>query len=225
MAINGNLSILLSFLCVVLTIAAFEKTTIDLRMQDLLYDPVRGWRIDANARLPRLIFYQGPKWLLVVLVVALVACIAAPDSLAPRMPLSPAQAGFLLTCIVVAPITAWFIKRHTGVLYPCYVDRYGGKEPYRTLLESIPRVPGRRRGRGFPAAHCSGAFALMSLYFVMPEPLRWLGLGLGLAAGWIVGLYQMFKGVHYLSHTIVTMFLVWTIILALSRAFGFGVVA
>jgi membrane-associated PAP2 superfamily phosphatase len=62
----------------------------------------------------------------------------------------------------------------------------------------------------------------MSLYFVMPEHLRWLGLVLGLAAGWIVGTYQMLKGVHYLSHTIVTMFLVWTIILLLSRAFGLG---
>ncbi len=144
---------------------------------------------------------------------------------ATRAGFTEAQAGFLLSCIVAAPVIAWFIKRHTGVLYPCYVDRYGGKEPYRTLLESIPRVPGRRRGRGFPAAHCSGAFALMSLYFVMPGPLRWLGLVLGLAAGWIVGLYQMFKGVHYLSHTIVTMFLVWTIVLALSRAFGFGLVA
>ena len=220
MAVNSNLSILLSFLCVVLTIVVFEKTTIDLRVQDLFYHPVRGWAVDARAPVSRMIFYQAPKWVLVALVAGLVVCIAAPASLAARLPLSALQAGFLLTCIVVAPITAWFIKRHTGVLYPCYVQRYGGKEPYRTLLESIPRVPGRTRGRGFPAAHCSGAFALMAFYFVMPEPLRWLGLALGLAAGWIVGLYQMLKGVHYLSHTIVTMFLVWTIILALSRAFG-----
>jgi membrane-associated PAP2 superfamily phosphatase len=56
----------------------------------------------------------------------------------------------------------------------------------------------------------------------MPGPARWVGLGLGLAAGWIVGLYQMLKGVHYLSHTIVTMFLVWMIILILSRVFGLG---
>lgn len=222
MDINGNLSILASFLCVLLTIVVFEKTHIDLKVQDLFYDPVRGWRVDAKAPGPRLIFYQGPKWVLVVFVLGLLACIVAPASLAGRLPLSPVQAAFLLSCIVVAPITAWFIKRHTGVLYPCHVERYGGKEPYRTLLESIPRVPGRRRGRGFPAAHCSGAFALMSLYFVMPGPLRWLGLALGLAAGWIVGLYQMLKGVHYLSHTIVTMFLVWTIILLLSRAFGLG---
>lgn len=222
MTINGNLSILLSFLCVVLTIVVFEKTTIDLRVQDLFYDPVRGWAVDAQAPLSRMVFYQGPKWVLVVFVAGLALCIAAPEALAGRLPLTPLQAGFVLTCIVVAPVTAWFIKRHTGVLYPCYVQRYGGTEPYRTLLESIPRVPGRVRGRGFPAAHCSGAFALMSLYFVMPGPLRWLGLALGLVAGWVVGLYQMLKGVHYLSHTIVTMFLVWTIILALSRAFGLG---
>jgi membrane-associated PAP2 superfamily phosphatase len=149
----------------------------------------------------------------------------APALYPARMPLSPIQAGFLITCIAVAPITAWFIKKMTGVLYPCYIDRYGGKEPYRTLLESIPRVPGRVRGRGFPAAHCSGAFALMALFYVMPESTRWIGLALGLAAGWIVGLYQMLKGVHYLSHTIVTMFLVWMIIQILSRAFGVGPVA
>lgn len=216
MPINSNLSILASFLCVVLTIVIFEKTPIDLRVQDRFYHPVRGWRIDAQAPMPRLIFYQGPKWVLVAFVLGLVACM-----LVPGLPLDARQAGFLITCIVVAPITAWFIKRQTGVLYPCYVDRYGGTEPYRTLFESIPRVPGRVRGRGFPAAHCSGAFALMSLYFVMPPHLQWAGLAFGMATGWIVGIYQMLKGVHYLSHTIVTMFLVWTIILVLSRLYGF----
>jgi membrane-associated PAP2 superfamily phosphatase len=219
---NSNLAILLTALCIVLTIALFEMTRIDLLVQDRFYDPVRGWRIDKKAPVPRLIFYQGPKWIMVLIVVGLLVCLLAPASYAAHMPLAPIQAGFLMTCIVVAPITAWFIKKMTGVLYPCYIERYGGKQPYRTLLESIPRVPGRVRGRGFPAAHCSGAFALMSLYFVMPEPTRWMGLAFGLAAGWIVGLYQMLKGVHYLSHTIVTMFLVWLIILVLSRAFGVG---
>jgi membrane-associated PAP2 superfamily phosphatase len=217
---NNNLGIALSFALVVLTIVVFEKAPIDLRVQDRFYDPQRGWAVDAKAPLPRLIFYQGPKWVLVLLLLGLLACILAPAPLAGWAPLSAVQAGFVLSCVIVAPVVAWFIKRHTGVLYPCHIQRYGGTEPYRTLLESIPRVPGRRRGRGFPAAHCSGAFALMALYFVMPGPLRWAGLALGLAAGWIVGLYQMLKGVHYLSHTIVTMFLVWTIILVLSRLFG-----
>lgn len=221
---NSNLNILLTGLCIVLTIALFEMTRIDLRVQDRFYDPVRGWRIDRDARMPRLIFYQSPKVILGVLIVGLLACIVAPDSFSTQMPLSRSNAGFVLTCIAVVPITHWFLKRVTGVLYPCYVDRYGGKEPYLTLLESIPRVAGRVRGKGFPAAHCSGGFALMALYFVIPGPARWVGLGLGLAAGWIVGIYQMLKGVHYLSHTIVTMFLTWMIILIVSRAFGVGIV-
>jgi membrane-associated PAP2 superfamily phosphatase len=219
---NSNLAIVLTALCIVLTIAVFELTQIDLQVQDRFYDPVRGWLIDKNAPVPRLIFYQGPKWIMVAFAAVLLASMLAPAPYAPHMPLQPIQAGFLMTCIVVAPITAWFIKKMTGVLYPCYIQRYGGKQPYRSLLESIPRVPGRVRGRGFPAAHCSGAFALMALYFVLPEDTRWMGLAFGLAAGWIVGLYQMMKGVHYLSHTIVTMFLAWLIILLLSRAFGLG---
>ncbi|MEO7850795.1 MAG: phosphatase PAP2 family protein [Rubrivivax sp.] len=219
---NSDLSILLTGLCIVLTIALFEKTHIDLRVQDRFYDPVRGWRIDRDAPMPRLIFYQGPKWVLVAIVIGLLGCILAPADWSARMPLSRNDAAFLLSCIAVIPITAWFIKSQTGVLYPCYIDRYGGEQPYRTLLESIPKVAGRVRGRGFPAAHSSGAFALMALYFVMPGPSRWIGLAVGLAAGWTVGTYQMLKGVHYLSHTIVTMFLSWMIILMLSRAFGVG---
>jgi membrane-associated PAP2 superfamily phosphatase len=221
---NDNLDILLTGLCIALTIALFETTQIDLRVQDRFYDPVRGWRIDRDARMPRLIFYQSPKVILGVFIIGLLVCIIAPAAISAHLPLSRKDAGFLLTCVVVTPITAWFLKKMTGVLYPCYVDRYGGKEPYRTLLESIPRVAGRVRGRGFPAAHCSGAFALMALYFVMPGPARWLGLGVGLAAGWIVGTYQMLKGVHYLSHTIVTMFLAWAIILIVSRVFGVALV-
>jgi hypothetical protein len=103
---NGNLYILLSALCIVLTIALFETTEIDLRVQDRFYDPVRGWRIDKKAPVPRLIFYQGPKWIMVGIFVGLVACLLAPALSTVKMPLSPIQAGFLMTCIAVAPITA-----------------------------------------------------------------------------------------------------------------------
>jgi membrane-associated PAP2 superfamily phosphatase len=201
-----------------------EVVHFDLYVQDRLYDPARGWLVDRNAKGSRFIFYELPKWILCVIFLGLLACIVAPALYSAPLPLSPREAGFLMACIIVLPITAWYLKRITGVLYPCHVVRYGGKNPYRTLLQSIPKVAGRVRGRGFPAAHCSGAFALMALYFVMPEQTRWIGLALGLVAGWTVGIYQMLKGVHYLSHTVVTMFMAWMIILILSRAFGMGVV-
>jgi membrane-associated PAP2 superfamily phosphatase len=47
-------------------------------------------------------------------------------------------------------------------------------------------------------------------------------LACGLAAGWIVGVYQILKGAHYVSHTIVTMLLAWLIVQLLARAFGLG---
>lgn len=220
---NSNLAILLSALCVLLTIVVFELTPLDLRLQDRFYDPVRGWRIDRSAPGPRRIFYELPKTILIAIVAGLVLCIVAPAAWSAYLPLAPREAAFLMTCIAVIPVIHWFIKRHTGVVYPCNVDRYGGTEPYRTFWESLPRVPGRVRGRGFPAAHSSGGFALMALYFVMPGPWRWLGLAIGLVAGWTVGMYQVLKGVHYVSHTVVTMFLTWTIILILTRAFGLAV--
>jgi membrane-associated PAP2 superfamily phosphatase len=61
----------------------------------------------------------------------------------------------------------------------------------------------------------------MALYFVLTGGARWLGLACGLAAGWSVGIYQMLKGAHYLSHTVVTMIVAWLLILVASRAFGF----
>jgi membrane-associated PAP2 superfamily phosphatase len=39
-----------------------------------------------------------------------------------------------------------------------------------------------------------------------------------MAMGWIMGLYQMLKGAHYLSHTVTTMLLAWIIICLIHQA-------
>ena len=46
---------------------------------------------------------------------------------------------------------------------------------------------------------------------------RWAGLSLALGLGWWMGGYQMLKGAHYLSHTVVTMLLAWIVLFALRR--------
>jgi len=220
---NSNRAILLTGLLLLLALAVFEGTSLDLLVQDRFYDAAGGWRVDRNAPLPKLIFYEGPKVVLGVIGAVLLVCIAVPASRSARLPCSRRDAAFLLVCIALIPITAWLLKKTTGVFSPWMIERYGGEQPYRTLLESIPHVAGRARGRGFPAAHCSGAFALMGLYFVgKGRVARWLGLVCGLAAGWVVGVYQILKGAHYLSHTVVTMILTWMIILVVARAFRLG---
>lgn len=217
---NSNRAILLTGLALIVPLAVFEWTSLDLRVQDRLYDPIRGWCVDRDARVPKLIFYDAPKVAIALIAVILLGWVSIPASWSTRPRFSRRDAGFVLVCIALTVLTAGLLKETTGVFNPYNIERYGGKQPYRKLLESIPHVEGRERGHGFPAAHCSGGFALMSLYFVMRgRAARWAGLGLGLAAGWSVGIYQMLKGAHYLSHTVATMILAWLLILVVSRVF------
>jgi len=220
---NGKRAILITGLLLVLTLAVFETTSLDLLVQDRLYDPADGWCIDRDSPLPKMIFYDGPKVVIGVIGAFLLLCVAVPASKSAKLPFSRREAAFLLVCIGLIPLTAGVLKKTTGVFGPWKIARYGGEQPYRTLFQAIPHVPGRARGRGFPAAHCSGAFALMGLYFVgKGRTARWLGLSCGLAAGWIVGIYQTLKGAHYLSHTVVTMIVAWLIVQLVARAFGVG---
>ncbi len=220
---NGNRAILTTGLLLLLTLAVFETTSLDLLVQDHLYDPVRGWCVDCNAPLPKLIFYDAPKVVIGVIGAVLLVCLAVPASKSAKLTFSRREAAFLLVCIGLIPLTAGVLKKTTGVFGPWKIARYGGEQPYRTLFEAIPHVAGQERGRGFPAAHCSGAFALMGLYFVAKgRTARRAGLACGLAAGWTVGVYQMLKGAHYLSHTVVTMIVAWLMVQLLARAFGLG---
>ena len=220
---NGNRAILMTGLLLVLTLAVFESTSLDLFVQDRLYDSVHGWVVDRNAPLPKLIFYNAPKFVMAGVSAILLLWIAVPASKSARLPFSRREAVFLFVCLGLVPITVWALKKSTGVFGPWNVVRYGGLQPYRTLFHAIPFVAGQARGRGFPAAHCSGAFALMALYFVgKGRTARRFGFACGLVAGWIVGVYQILKGAHYLSHTVVTMILAWLIVQLLARAFGLG---
>ncbi|MPN56951.1 hypothetical protein SDC9_204644 [bioreactor metagenome] len=103
--------------------------------------------------------------------------------------------------------------------WPDQLERYGGDKPYVKVFESYPEgYHPTKRGYGFPAGHASGGFALLSLWFAFETRRgRLLGLSAGLALGWTMGLYQMAKGAHFLSHTLVTMFGAWLMILLIHR--------
>lgn len=217
---NGNRAILLTLVLLGLTVAVFEATSLDLIVQDRIYDAAHGWRVDGNAALPKLIFYDLPRPILGVIGAFLLLPLAVSPLRTARFPVSRREAAFLLLCLSLVPFTIGTLKHATGVFGPNKLARYSGEQPYRSLFQSIPYVSGRPRGHGYPAGHCSGGFALMGLYFVgKRRATRRLGLCVGLAAGWMVGTYQILKGAHFLSHTITTMILAWLIVQLLARAF------
>ena len=81
-----------------------------------------------------------------------------------------------------------------------------------------PRPRPTRRGRGFPAGHASGGFALVALAgLAATRRSRRIALAIGLALGTMMGIYQMLKGAHYLSHTLITALFCWIVFLTYRR--------
>ena len=169
----------------------------------------------------RLLSYDAPKIALAViaglaLILALIIqlkskCLSA--YLHWRQPLV-----LIAFSIALVPLSQAALKAITGIYSPVDLIPYGGTHPHVGLLEQLWKYGTVSTGRSFPAGHASGGFALMALYFLpLKSKLRLMGLCLGLFAGWSMGLYQIARGEHFLSHTLFTMFAAWIIILLIAK--------
>jgi membrane-associated PAP2 superfamily phosphatase len=201
----------------------FEITDADLRVQDLFYNfTTHSWVVDAKAPLPRALFYTWPKVLIWTGGVALLALALMPQDCKIRRMLPTWKRNEILVVIstlALAPTSVATLKATTNVFTPSEIRRYGGPAPYVKVCESYPANDHpARRGRGFPAGHASGGFALMALAALAnTRRARIFCIAGGLAIGSVLGVYQMLKGAHYLSHTIITALICWIIFLALQK--------
>ncbi len=198
----------------------FEYTGFDLWVQDRLYDfSAHTWAVNAKAPVPRLVFYTGPKVLLIALGIGLVALAAGPARWRDRWMLRRRDVCVALAVLASAPALISAVKATTNIFCPYEIRCYGGSAPYVRVLETYPEGDRpARRGRGFPAGHASGGFALLGLAgLARTRRGRIAGAGVGLAAGWAMGGYQMLRGAHYLSHTVITMIVCWIVFLLWRR--------
>lgn len=201
-------------------LALFESTGLDLWVQDRFYDfAAQHWIVDAQDAAGRLLFYTGPKALIILVAVAGLALAAGPARWRERWRFARRDLWVAVLTLVSVPVLAGLGKDATNTFCPSEIRRYGGDVPYVKVFEGYPENDRpARRGRGFPAGHASGGFALLGLMWLRrSRAWRRGGLALGLGAGWAMGGYQMLKGAHYLSHTVVTMLLAWIVMLAWRR--------
>lgn len=197
----------------------FEYTNIDLQIQDLFYNfQTRLWLIDAKDPLLRLIFYSGPKGLIWIIGVVAIA-VAIFYKRLPKCRFARRDIIILAATLATAPALVALGKATTNTFTPVQILRYGGEMPYVKVIESYPpSLHLEKRGRGFPAGHASGGFALMALAgLASTRRGRAVGIGIGLIFGTAMATYQMFKGAHYLSHTLVTAFICWAVFLVWRR--------
>jgi membrane-associated PAP2 superfamily phosphatase len=188
-----------------------EFTPLDRWVQDLCYDfSGRRWRVDENEPVGRALFYDWPKVVIGAAAVALITLAAGPsrwrEALTARGWRTDRKALLvvLLTAALV-PVFIGFLKKVSGVYCPIELSLYGGPAPYLRPFAYL--VSGTdSAGHCWPAGHPSGAFGLLALTLLGTAPrVRTVLTGLALTLGWTMGLYQMLKGAHFLSHVTVTM--------------------
>jgi len=203
----------------------FEFTSIDLWLQDFFFNfSTKQWLVDEDAPIPILFFYTGPKVLIIALSVGLFVLAAGPARWRARWPVPGARRVDIWVAIdtlAAAPGLIAISKATTNVFCPRDIQRYGGSVPYVRVMEICePGTRPEKRGRCFPAGHASGGYALFGLAgLATTRRGRWIGVGIGFVVGSIMGVYQMLKGAHYLSHTVVTVLVCWIVFLLLRRLF------
>lgn len=189
----------------VLIVGAFEVTDWDLAVQEGFFERSTGtWALEKEGGVLRALFYDGARRGIIAFGCV---CVAAWIASYRWKPLTSARRAFALLALalICIPATTGLLKHTTNVHFPSRLARYGGKKPYVKLLQPVPGWYEGRSGKGWPAGHASAGFALMMLGWVLPTPhTRRLGLALGLAAGWSMGLVQTASGAHFLSHTLAT---------------------
>lgn len=123
---------------------------------------------------------------------------------------------FVALSAVLIPLVITLFKRSTPLHCPWDIDRYGGAYPHLSLFDALP--VNMAYGHCFPAGHASTGLwlAAFAVFWLPHQPkyawrVLWLGLTVGFALGWV----QQMRGAHFLTHTLMSVWLACCILLIL----------
>ena len=212
-----NILIIFNLVLIIFLLLFFNNSNLDLDLQNLLFDfKNKEWLIDKNEPIKKLFFYSLPKIVIGTLIIILsIILIFFRKKIFFQK--HKGQIILFLAGITLIPLIAGNIKTFTNIYCPSQLKIYNGDYPYVRILDSYPaNFIQFKKGKCFPAGHAVTGFCLMILFFVLEKKQqRILWLFFSLILGWILGFYQMAKGAHFLSDTVISMmvcFLIATII-------------
>lgn len=163
------------------------------------------------------VMHEGAKNLSWLLLVGLFAAIRWPVGVLRRL---PTAARVQLALSVLASVLAVSLLKHASdTSCPWDLKEFGGVARHVSHWAWGLRDGGP--GGCFPAGHASAAFAFIGGYFVLRHvapraALAWLGTAL--VAGLVLGVAQQLRGAHYMSHTLWTAWVCWTVGFAIELA-------
>jgi len=192
-------------------VLVFELTDLDLYCSDLFYDFSRGQFYWKRTWWANDLIHKGGYFAIEGLVIfALALLVLSFLKRGPRLVNAQRALTFFLLSVAIGPGTVATWKQVSNRPLPVEVQRYGGKAPYIKLFHGTHR--GSKRFKGFPAAHASGGYSLMALYFILRKRGRraaLAGLALGLAVGTVFAFGQQVRGVHFASHNVWAAAICW----------------
>ena len=118
----------------------------------------------------------------------------------------------LVLSILAAIVFSTLVKRISGTSCPWDLAEFGGVARYVSHWSWGVQDGGP--GHCFPAGHASAAFGFVAGWFVLRRTVPALATGwllAALAAGLVLGLSQQLRGAHYLSHTLWSAWICWTV--------------
>jgi len=177
---------------------------LDLWFQSFFWNG-KVWLIPHEGSLGRALAYDGPKALIIIWALLLIAAALFAKRVRVR-------ALYLLACLAVVSVVCTQLRAVTGMATPLELKAFGGTYDHLLLFQA---KPAGYPSHAFPAGHASGGFALLGLYWIL-KARRWRGLALGLGVGCWMGFYQVARGEHFLSHTLATAALAWLLCVGLA---------
>jgi membrane-associated PAP2 superfamily phosphatase len=201
-------------LACLLALVAWDFSGLDLPLVRL-FGTAEGFRW-RDAWLTSGLLHEGGRALgwAVLIWQLLDALLAKPKPMAPSKRERLFWLGVAVANIVLVPA----LKRVNLSSCPWELSEFGGVAHYvpHWLLGVYDGGP----GHCFPSGHAIAAFGFFGLYFLWrpyrPSLAR-LMLSLVLLAGAVFGLAQMARGAHYLSHTLWSGFICWTVCVLADR--------
>lgn len=218
------------FCLTIIAALTFEHSQFDVRISEFFYNNGQ-WLIEKGEQPYAFIFYDGPKALLILSAIYLLAVLIVKYRRPANkpfivnnskfnkfiVPFSIREISYLLIVLIVVPSTIALLKSVTHVSCPNHLTLFGGDLPYLNLWQNMLA---KTDTKCFPAAHASAGFSLYGLAFLPTlYKYRYRIFEIVTVLGWTMGLYKMMFGDHFFSHTLVSMLVSLTVACALASVF------
>lgn len=200
--------VLLISLASVLLLMTWDHSSLDLWMAHW-FGSVSGFPLE-NHWFWAGVLHKRIRLLPWLVELALLTAIVRPFGALRQLPIERRTQLALTTLLALIVVSS--IKRHSLTSCPWDLHEFGGTATYVSHWAWSMTDGGS--GGCFPAGHASAGFAFMGGFFAFRHEQsktaqRWLAAAL--MAGLVLGLAQQVRGAHYMSHTLWTAWLCWTV--------------